>query len=38
MVFRLKRIGKWLAAAVLVGVLGGALLLTLLWLEHNRSL
>jgi predicted dienelactone hydrolase len=38
MPFRLKRIGKWLATTVVVGVLAAALLLGLLWLEHNRSL
>ncbi len=34
----LKRIGRTLAKLALAGALGGALLLALLWLEHNRSL
>jgi predicted dienelactone hydrolase len=35
---RLKRIGKRLAVAAAMGVLGIALLLALLWLEHSRPL
>jgi predicted dienelactone hydrolase len=35
---RLKRIGTWLGAVAATGVLGGALFLTLLWLEHTRPL
>ncbi|GAC1435093.1 MAG: hypothetical protein NVSMB6_31980 [Burkholderiaceae bacterium] len=35
---RVKRIGIWLAGAAFVGVVGVALLLALLWREHNQSL
>ncbi|MDP9225642.1 MAG: dienelactone hydrolase family protein [Actinomycetota bacterium] len=35
---RLKRIGRTLARLTFAGALGGALLVALLWLEHNRSL
>lgn len=38
MIFGFRRIAKWLAAVILVGVLGVALVLGLLWLEHNSSL
>ena len=33
-----KRIGIWLARAVLVGVIGVLVLLALLWRERNQSL